>query len=409
MKKKILLSIVAVLLLIGITAVSSVYKKKQIREDIQYRIETAITQRKFNDYDFSGVLSGCEVGELDYDDEFQEFVIEKIKVLHDEKDLKAINELLKFLERKFYKKSEVNSKVQEICYNNKNIFDKIKFIDEGLKYLEYYRIKITQEELDEGLKDVSLNDKLDIKDILLKNNIDDVVVTFTQEDIDKEKQTCSFEEKIKLDLRIRKIDPEMIVLTQNDVDEEIVAYSFEEKVELAKYFNENNIKLTVVTVKDKTDWVKYAGEKISTASLEEIEYVEKGLGEDDYLKNIEPGYYDNEENKMDSMKRKASSAGFVTVYYRYHGDFAVSDKEIEYVDELYQIKTKYSHDLYFRGWKLNEIDYNYVEMVEYAPPFLFCKYFDDIEVFILDEAERIVTPETINSIVTIECDENISK
>ena len=67
-----------------------------------------------------------------------------------------------------------------------------------------------------------------------------------------------------------------------------------------------------------------------------------------------------------------SNGDIVTVSYQYFGDFAIGVTETEYLDKYYQIHTRQTEDLYFRGWHLGGIDK--IQDFIYVQPYLFSTY-----------------------------------
>ena len=94
-------------------------------------------------------------------------------------------------------------------------------------------------------------------------------------------------------------------------------------------------------------------------------------------------YYDNREHKFSTKNRDIQSNGdIITTSAQYFGDFAILNKDREYLDSTYQIHHEITHTLYFRGCVLVGIDK--INEFKYAPPFLFSTYKGKTDIFEVD-------------------------
>lgn len=125
-------------------------------------------------------------------------------------------------------------------------------------------------------------------------------------------------------------------------------------------------------------------QEIFTIDGESIEDYIANHSEEFYTEKGMNGYYDNSKNHKKELKREIQSNGdIISISYQYFGDFAIETKEREYVNSYYEIKTITTHDLYFKQWKLENIDQ--INDFQYAPPYLFSIYDDKLTVFELKD------------------------
>lgn len=125
-------------------------------------------------------------------------------------------------------------------------------------------------------------------------------------------------------------------------------------------------------------------QEIFTINGESIEDYIAQHSEEFYTEKGENGYYDTSSNHKSELKRDIQSNGdIISVSYQYFGDFAIETKEREYVNSYYEIETITTHTLYFKQWKLNNIDK--IGDFQYAPPYLFSTYDNKLTVFELAE------------------------
>lgn len=176
------------------------------------------------------------------------------------------------------------------------------------------------------------------------------------------------------------------ILEKNNYENEYI------KNELLKIcFNKKGLKYKLSRTSYFQNLTYYNVGKISQEDINKyIKKHEKKISMED---NFPTGnsYYDKVKNRYDDTVHRdiLPNGDIVSLSNEYFGDFAIKTHEREYLDSKYQIQTDTTHTLYFRNCLLADIDM--IEDFQYAPPYLFSTYNEEIKIYKINRKNNIAS------------------